>query len=302
MHDSRRRKLVLLIGILLLVAGLVMCIYPYISLPSDLDRESLYTGYGPKINVACNKPNQEILVTMTTDLEGRTDISFCCYPEDAEELKVWIVIDDAYAPFTWNIMEETSLVNMFTVDGKAYASEKNDSVYGAGKYAEFQMNFGKNIARANTIRIETELSDYLVKNREDCWLRLPVVLPWWSEDVHIECGEDKLSLDDPKWIDKTMDGEVLYCPAMRFNAVVDNLAVEHKELVLKSVSPGGRVSGLCVWWRTTFIYAVQIYYMDENWQKKMEILEILAPVFAGMGMSNIFCAIADKKKELEEES
>lgn len=279
-----------------------MCIYPYIPLPSDLDRESIYTGYGPKISVACSKPNQEIFVSMTTDMDGGTDISFICVPKDTEKLSAWIVIDDKYAPFTWNIMGEASLVNMFTVDGKAYVSEQNDSVYGTGKHAELQMNFGKHIAYANRIRIETELSDYLVKNQEDCWLRIPVVLPWYSEEVNIEYAEDMLPLGDSKWIDKTMNGETLYCPAMNFSATVYNQAVKNKDLVLKSVSPGGRVGGLDVSWRTTYAYAVQIYYMDENWQKRMEILEILAPVFAGMGMSNILWAIMDKRKELKAES
>lgn len=279
-----------------------MCIYPYISFPSDLDRESIDTGYGPIIRVACNKPNQEIMVTMITDLEGGTDISFLCVPKDTEELRVWIIIDDKYAPFTWNIGGEASSVNMFTVDGKAYASEQNNSVYGTGKHAELQMNFRKHIAYANTIRIETELSDYFLKNRENCWLRIPVMLPWYSEDVNTEYGEDMLPLDDLKWIDKMMDGEALYCPVMKFSTAVDNLAVENKALVLKSVSPGGRVSGLGVWWRTTFMYAAQICYIDENWQEKMEILEILAPVFAGMGMSIIFRVIVDKRKELKAES
>lgn len=279
-----------------------MCIYPYISLPSDLDRESIDTGYGPIIRVACNKPNQEIMVTMITGLEGGTDISFLCVPKDTEELRVWIIIDDKYAPFTWNIGGEASSVNMFTVDGKTYASEQNDSVYGTGKHTELQMNFGRHIAYANKLRIETELSDYLLKNREDCWLRVPVMLPWYSKDVNTEYAEDMLPLDDLKWIDKTMNGEILYCPAMNFSAVVDSLAVNNKELVLKSVSPGGHVNGLGVWWRTAFMYAVQIYYIDENWQEKMEILEILAPVFTGMGMSIIFRVIVDKRKELKAES
>lgn len=279
-----------------------MCIYPYISLPSDLDRESPYVEYGPKISVACNKPNQEIFVTMITDWEGGTDISFLCVTEGMEEASVWIVMDDGYAPFAWSIRGETSCVNMFTVDGEAYASEQDDSVYGTGKHAEFQMNFGKGIARVNTIRIETELSDYLLKNQEDCWLRIPVVLPWYSEDINIEYAEDMLPLGDSKWIDKTMNGETLYCPAMNFSATVYNQAVKNKDLVLKSVSPGGRVGGLDVSWRTAYAYTVQIYYRDENWQKRMEILEILAPVFAGMGMSNILWVIMDKRKELKAES
>lgn len=271
MRNAKKQGLFILTGICFIVAALVMRLFPYLSRPLDSTEKSIYDEQVPVIWVACNKPNQQVYVTIITDMEGRTDLSFQLLESDMDDVKVWIIINDDYAPFTWSTMKRAAAVQMYTLDQKEFFSEPNDLVYGTGHHAGFRLDFGENADRMHTIRIEPE--DYIMKNREDCLLRVPRIGPWYNRNATKDSIVN-LPHDDPEWIGKTMDGEELYFLDMQFGAVVHNPAAKDSDLVLKLESPKCKESDSCFDWALSEVFVTQIHYTDEKWQRDMELGEM----------------------------
>lgn len=298
LRNAKKQGLFILTGICFIVAALVMRLFPYLSRPLDSTEKSIYDEQVPVIWVACNKPNQQVYVTIITDMEGRTDLSFQLLESDMDDVKVWIIINDDYAPFTWSTMKRAAAVQMYTLDQKEFFSEPNDLVYGTGHHAGFRLDFGKNADRMHTIRIEPE--DYIMKNREDCWLRVPRIGPWYNRNASKDSIVN-LSHDDPEWIGKKMDGEELYFLDMQFSATVHNPAAKNSDLVLKLASPKCKESDSCFDWALSEVFVTQIHYTDEKWQRDMELLDVISTILFGLGLSYIYMVFTDRRKKMEED-
>lgn len=293
-HKNKIRELIVIMCGLLIMASFLLYIHPDIFAPLDSKGEQFIDKHGSVIRVACNKPNQEVHVAMITNEKGMTDLSFQWVKNDLEDVSIWIIIDDVYAPFTWSTMKSPSVTSIETNEHhKSYTSKETGLIYGEGQHAAFRMDFGKNTYSIGTIRVETAPDDYLVRRQEECWLRVPCIGLWYNPKL-TENTINELSDDSPEWIDRTMDGETLYYLHMEHGVTVYNPATKNKNLVLKSISPKGKDDNYHFEWnREQERFMAQIYYEDEGWKRRMEILESIAPIILGIGISCIWMVIVD---------
>lgn len=206
--------------------------------------------YGPIVQIACDVPNQQLDVGISVDTDGNSELYFI---SDAEKgpINVWVHVTDLYSPFAWKILENTENMTLHSQNEHSYAANPSGAVSGQGRTVTFRMHFQKGEeAVISRIAFQPMNGAQFLHEKEESWFRLPCICPWVSGDVEdiYAAYDDDAYFDDPKFVNKTIDGEPLYLSALSILASAYNPAYVNPGLVLKSVSPENLTRGHYFYW------------------------------------------------------
>lgn len=262
----------------------------------DLDQDPRVEQYGPTIFLACNKPNQIFEIFMQTDDVGQTDVAiYWNEAEDTsfEELKLWVAIDDYYAPYAWRIVDNALAMDLFSVDGINYRASSLGKTSGTDQHIGFLINMKKGMTHTAYFILQTAEENYIKENRGKCQLRIPVIIYWMS---YTQEGSSSYMLsDDPKWIEKNIMGEELFIPLIYVNANVSNLEAENSKLILNVVEPAGSYNEYYINWTAKMALCPQVEYIDLESYNKLKRNKKVAMFFFGMGFSCLVLAIRKER-------
>lgn len=255
--------------------------------------------YGPIIQIACDKASQPLTVTVVADKSGKIELYFI--HRDVThmdgDVNFWILIQDASAPFTWKIEKGAEAMSVYASNNRTYLSEVRDKTLGKEEMVWFRLNLKKGLISDNKITLQLEKDNYCVKDKDECWVRLPHVFPWYSYNADINfITSDSESMENPKIIDKTMNGDILYAPSLQISTYMENLAFENPNLSVKSFYPQGLYQEAYVMWREQMIFRPEIKYVNLNWQDELELYETFAGLFLGFGLSFLTIGFKSIKK------